>query len=111
LPGVHAPGKPDALPACHLHPSRTSVSAIAAAREGDAAGLRRYLRRFKALTSAMWTVRHAVRVPAARVGCDVAGPDGWLRAAAPLSARHACPDRVLVCLARPKVPIRVPDRQ
>ena len=90
--------------------SRTSVSAIAAAREGDAAGLRRYLRRFEAVTSAMRTVRHAVCVSAARVGCDVASPDGWLRAAAPRSARHACPGRVLVCLARPKVPIRRPDR-
>jgi hypothetical protein len=39
--------------------------AIAAARDGDAAGLRRHLRRFEAVTSAIWTVQHAVCGPAA----------------------------------------------
>lgn len=37
---------------------------VAAARDGDAAGLRRQVRRFDALTSAMWTVQHAISDPA-----------------------------------------------
>ena len=37
---------------------------VAAARNGDTAGLRRHLRRFEALTSASWTVQHAVFDPA-----------------------------------------------
>ena len=35
----------------------------AAARDEDTAGLRRHLRRFEALTSASWTVEHAVGDP------------------------------------------------
>lgn len=38
--------------------------AIAMARDGDSAGLRRHLVRFEALTSAIWTVQHAVCPPA-----------------------------------------------
>jgi hypothetical protein len=38
--------------------------AIAAARDGDPAALRRALHRFEALTSAIWTVHDAVREPA-----------------------------------------------
>jgi hypothetical protein len=37
--------------------------AIAAARDGNAALLRRVLRRFEALTTAIWTVQRAVYVP------------------------------------------------
>jgi hypothetical protein len=39
--------------------------AVNAARGGDAPGLRRHLGRFDALTSAIWTVQHAVYAPAA----------------------------------------------
>jgi hypothetical protein len=38
--------------------------AIAAARDGDSATLRRVLHRFEALTSAIWTAQDAVRGPA-----------------------------------------------
>ena len=38
--------------------------AIAAARDGDSAALRRHLNRFDALTSAIWAVQHAVYDPA-----------------------------------------------
>ena len=38
--------------------------AIAAARDGDSATLRRVLHRFEALTSAIWTVQDAMRGPA-----------------------------------------------
>jgi hypothetical protein len=38
--------------------------AIAAARDGDSATLRRILHRFEALTSAIWTVQDAMRGPA-----------------------------------------------
>ena len=38
--------------------------AIATARDGDSAILRRHLRRFEALTSAIWTVQVAVCAPA-----------------------------------------------
>jgi len=43
----------------------TADEAITAARGGDMAGLSRHLRRFDALTSAIWAVQHAVygRVP------------------------------------------------
>jgi hypothetical protein len=37
---------------------------VAAAREEDTAGLRHHVRRFEALTSASWTVQHAVYDPA-----------------------------------------------
>jgi hypothetical protein len=39
---------------------------VTAARDEDIAGLRRHLRRFEALTSASWTVQHAVFDPAPR---------------------------------------------
>jgi hypothetical protein len=38
--------------------------AIAAARDGDSAAMRRHLNRFDALTSAIWTVQQAVFDPA-----------------------------------------------
>ncbi len=38
--------------------------AIAAARDGDSPAMRRHLNRFDALTSAIWTVQHAVYEPA-----------------------------------------------
>ena len=38
--------------------------AIAAARDGDSAAMRRHLNRFDALTSAIWAVQHAVYDPA-----------------------------------------------
>ncbi len=41
--------------------------AVAAARDGDNAGLSRHLRRFEALTSAIWTVQHAMCTPPRRV--------------------------------------------
>ena len=44
---------------------------VTAARDGDTAGFRRHLLRFEALTSASWTVQHAV--------CDPGPPArGWL---------------------------------
>lgn len=42
-----------------------AAEAMAAARDGDPAGLRRHLCRFEAVTSAIWTVQHAVCGPAA----------------------------------------------
>lgn len=72
--------------------ARAAEEAIAAAREGDASGLRRHLYRFEALTSAIWTAQHAVCGPALSVGNDTgsqsaaAGKDQataerWLRGA------------------------------
>ena len=50
---------------------QTSVTAaaadvVAAAADGSAAALSRHLRRFEALTSALWTVQHAICAPADR---------------------------------------------
>ncbi len=42
--------------------------AVAAARDEDSAALRRHVRRFETLTSAMWTVQLAVSAPASRAG-------------------------------------------
>ena len=39
---------------------------VAAAADGSAAALSRHLRRFEALTSALWTVQHAICAPAHR---------------------------------------------
>lgn len=39
---------------------------VAAAEDGSAAALSRHLRRFEALTSALWTVQHAICAPAQR---------------------------------------------
>ena len=39
---------------------------VAAAKDGSAAALSRHLRRFEALTSALWTVQHAICAPAHR---------------------------------------------
>ena len=48
--------------------ARAAEEAIAAAGDGDTAGLRRHLHRFEALTSAIWTAQHAVCGPASSVG-------------------------------------------
>jgi hypothetical protein len=40
--------------------TKAAAEAAAAAREGDTARLRHYLRRFEAVTSAIWTAEHAV---------------------------------------------------
>jgi hypothetical protein len=40
--------------------TRAAEEAITAARDGDAAGLRHYVRRFEAVTSAIWTAQDAV---------------------------------------------------
>jgi hypothetical protein len=48
--------------------ARAAEEAIAAARDGDTAGLRRHLHRFEALTSAIWTAQHAVCGPASSAG-------------------------------------------
>jgi hypothetical protein len=42
----------------------TAEEAIAAARDGDAARLRSHLRMFETVTSAIWTVQHAMCSPA-----------------------------------------------
>src|SRR5512142_3104346 len=44
--------------------ARVAEEAVAAAREGDTAGLRRRLYRFEAVTSAIWTAQDAVCGPA-----------------------------------------------
>ena len=44
--------------------ARAAAEAVAAAREGDAARLRHYLRRFEAVTDAIWTAERAVCSPA-----------------------------------------------
>jgi hypothetical protein len=48
--------------------ARAAEEAIAAARDGDTAGLRRAPHRFEALTSAIWTAQHAVCGPASPAG-------------------------------------------
>jgi len=50
--------------------ARAAEEAIAAARDGDTAGLCRALHRFEALTSAIWTAQHAVCGPASPAGND-----------------------------------------
>jgi hypothetical protein len=45
--------------------TRAAAEAVAAARDGDAPRLRHYVRRFEAVTSAIWTAEHAVCGPAA----------------------------------------------
>lgn len=44
-----------------------AAGTVAAARAGDAAALRRQVRRLEAMTTAIWTVQHAI--------CDPAGVD------------------------------------
>jgi 1-acyl-sn-glycerol-3-phosphate acyltransferase len=41
-------------------PAMRAIGMIQVDRDGDTAGLRRHLNRFEALTSAVWTARHAV---------------------------------------------------
>jgi hypothetical protein len=48
--------------------AKAAAEAVAAAREGDTARLRHYLRRFEAVTSAIWTAERAVCDPAERWG-------------------------------------------
>ena len=58
--GTHRQPADRAFPRVRLN--RLAAAAervVAAAREEDAAGLRRHLRRFEALMSASWTVEHA----------------------------------------------------
>jgi hypothetical protein len=67
--------------------------AVAAARAGDSAGLRRHLRHFDTLTAAIWTVQDALSVPhpvpgpgrssAAWRKCDPTGPEPHLMARPP----------------------------
>jgi hypothetical protein len=71
--------------------ARAAEEAIAAARDGDTAGLRRHLHRFEALTSAIWTAQHAVCGPASSAGTraqrqaptakDPVTAERWLRGA------------------------------
>jgi len=46
--------------------SAVATAAVSAARGGDTAALRSELRRFEALTAALWTVHGAVTIPAPR---------------------------------------------
>ena len=46
--------------------AKAAAEAVAAAQEDDAARLRHYLRRFEAVTSAIWAAEHAVCGPADR---------------------------------------------
>ena len=46
--------------------AKAAAEAVAAAQQDDAARLRHYLRRFEAVTSAIWTAEHAVCSPAER---------------------------------------------
>ena len=46
--------------------AKAAAEAVAAAQEDDAARLRHYLRRFEAVTSAIWTAEHALCSPAER---------------------------------------------
>ena len=46
--------------------AKAAAEAVAAAQADDAARLRHYLRRFEAVTSAIWTAEHAVCSPAER---------------------------------------------
>jgi hypothetical protein len=46
--------------------ARAAAEAVAAARDGDTARLRHYVRRFEAVTSAIWAAEHAVCGPADR---------------------------------------------
>lgn len=55
--GPHAPGNPSLLAARLTRLENAARDAIASARDGNAAMLRQQLRRFDALTSAMWTVQ------------------------------------------------------
>jgi hypothetical protein len=60
---------PGARPFLQVRLNRLTTAAdeaIAAARDGDSAALRRALHRFEALTSAIWTVQDGVREPAGR---------------------------------------------
>jgi len=85
-------GHPGAATFLRVRLNRLAIAAeeaIAAARDGDTAELRRHLHRFEALTSAIWTAQHAVCGPAspaghagAASGSDRQGP-GNRRALAP----------------------------
>jgi hypothetical protein len=68
LAAGHGRRHPGAGPFLQVRLNRLTAAAdeaIAAARAGDSATLRRVLRRFDALTSAIWTVQDAVCGPAA----------------------------------------------
>jgi hypothetical protein len=52
--------------------ARAAEPAIAAARDGDTAGLRRHLHCFETVTSAIWTAYDAVRDPASLAGTRTA---------------------------------------
>lgn len=64
LTAVGAPGDhPEAVTFLQVRLDRLATAAddaITAAREGDTGAMRRHLRRFDALTSAIWTVQDAV---------------------------------------------------
>ncbi|MGA7909162.1 MAG: hypothetical protein WCA16_17280 [Candidatus Sulfotelmatobacter sp.] len=59
--------------------ARVAEEAVAAAREGDTAGLRRRLHRFEAVTSAIWTAQDAVCGPASSAGAH-AGTESPMQA-------------------------------
>jgi hypothetical protein len=63
--GCHHPGAGPFLQARLNRLTAAADQAIAAARDGDSAALRRVLHRFETLTSAIWMVHDAVRGPAA----------------------------------------------
>jgi hypothetical protein len=82
----HGHRHPGAVPFLQVRLNRltaTAEEAIAAARDGDSASLRRVLHRFEALTSAIWTVQDAVRGPALP-----AQPASSRTQGEPLSAGH-----------------------
>jgi hypothetical protein len=81
-------GHPGADPFLQVRLTRLTAAAdeaIAAARDGDSAALRRILHRFEALTSAIWTVQDAVCGPAAPTQL-ASGQPGRERAAASVHA-------------------------
>ncbi len=64
LAAGHGPRHPGVGPFLQVRLNRLTTAAdeaIAAARDGDSATLRRVLHRFEALTSAIWTVQDSVR--------------------------------------------------
>lgn len=54
---------------------------VTAARDGDAAALRRHVRRLETVTSAIWTVQHAVCDPAPPARATRSAPDDVVRRA------------------------------
>jgi len=83
--GCHHPGADPFLQVRLNRLTAAADQAIAAARDGDSAALRRVLHRFEALTSAIWTVQDAVRGPAAPTRL-ASGQPGRERAAASVHA-------------------------